>query len=217
MRGYILYSKTKIIKKFEKNKNIVYYISCGSILLSGGLMSIDNLITVVMTDEDVKKIDEALGVINEVIKDKVVSITPKERRKYASIGDKNRVLLEKCKLYMDLNPRIIPPTLDMEEFKRDYKAREQLDDIYKKISFILEKLLDTKILLDHDNYTAMMSIYNYVKYLSSQNEPGISTIFADLKKAFQHQKSIEADNEDSNKDKQDTNEHNKELDETNDK
>ena len=49
---------------------------------------------------------------------------------------------------------------------------------------LVEKLRDTKTLLDFDNYNCILSYYNYVKFLSTQNEPGTTTIYEDMKQHY---------------------------------
>ncbi len=96
---------------------------------------------------------------------------------------------------MEQNPHTIPNILDKAEFDRDYKAREQMELPMRSLTSVIEKLKDTKTLLDHDNYHAAMAYYRYIKYLSMQNEPGTTSIYNDLK---QHYKYTTSSNEASN-------------------
>ncbi len=155
-------------------------------------MALDNLISLTLTAEEVQAINDAIASLNNVLKDKVVNLSPDERRQYGSIADRNKVLVDKCKDYMEQNPETIPPVLDKEEFDRDYATRKQLELPVRSLTRIIEKMADTKTLLDHDNYQAALAYYRYVKYLASQNEPGITSIYTDLKK---HYKRKPAENE----------------------
>ncbi len=147
-------------------------------------MAIDNLISIVLTDEEVEIIEKAIDAIDNVLKDKAVNLTPEERKQFGSIADKNKVLVDKCKYYMEANPETLPKVIDKDEFDRDYKAREQMEKPYKRLARIMEKLQDTKTLLDHDNFHAAIAYYRYIKFLASQNEAGTSTIHNDLKKQY---------------------------------
>ncbi len=149
-------------------------------------MALDNLISLTLTDEEVQAINGAVTALNNILKEKMVNLTPEERRQFGSIADRNKVLVDKCKYYMDENPNTIPSVLDKEEFERDYKARKQLEVPLINLTSVIEMLKDTKTLLDHDNYHAAITYYRYMKFLSSQNEPGTSSIFADLKKHYKH-------------------------------
>ncbi len=149
-------------------------------------MAIDNLISVTLTDEEVQTINEAIASINNVLKDKVVNLTPDERRQYGSIADRNKILVDKCKDYMEQNPETVPTVLDKAEFDHDYKARQQMEQPFRNLARIMEKLQDTKTLLDHDNYHAAVAYYRYIKFLSMQNEPGTTTIYKDLQQHYKH-------------------------------
>ncbi len=120
-------------------------------------MALDNLISVQFSEEEIQQINQALAQINAVLEGKVVNLTPEERIQYGSIADRNKVLVDKCKAYMEQDPTTVPPTVDKTEFDADYIARQQVEDPYRAIMRVAEKLKDTKTLLDHDNFTAAIA------------------------------------------------------------
>lgn len=148
-------------------------------------MAIDNLISVSFTDEELAQIKKAMAGIATVLNGKTVNLTPQERQQYGRIADKNKVFVDKCKAYMEQVADLVPANLDKAEFDADYKARTQIEPIYRELSRLAEKLQDTKTLLDHDNYTAAISYYRYIKYLASTSEPGTTTMYEDMRKHFQ--------------------------------
>ncbi|MFK8264962.1 hypothetical protein [Capnocytophaga cynodegmi] len=148
-------------------------------------MALDNVISVEFSSEELKKINDALTAIEQVMKDKSVNLTPDERQQYGRIADRNKLLVDKCKAYMELNPQTLPPTLDKAEFDKDYQARTQIDPIMKRIAVLQTIFSDMKTLLDFDNFNASVSYYRYVKYLSMQNAPGMTAIYSDLKTHYQ--------------------------------
>lgn len=148
-------------------------------------MALDNLISVNFTETEISGITEAINSINTILEGKVINLTPQERQQYGSIADRNKVLVDKCKTYMEQAPETLPRTVDKAEFDKDYVARTQIEVPLKALTRITEKLTDTKILLDHDNFHNAIAYYRYIKYLSEQNEPGSTTIYNDLKKHYQ--------------------------------
>ena len=148
-------------------------------------MAIDNMISVDFSDQELNKIENALNEVLQVLSGKVINLTPEERTQYGSIGDKNKIFVDKCKAYMEQDPTTVPNTLDKHEFDKDYKARQQMEEPLKKLSRITEMLMDTKILLDFDNYNGSLSYYRYVKFLATQNTPGITSIYEDLRQHFE--------------------------------
>lgn len=147
-------------------------------------MSINNLISISFSEEETTQMQNALNTIASILKGKTVNLTPEDRKQYGAIADNNKKLVNKCRDYMEQRPDLIPKTLDHEEFKRDFKARETMERLSRSLFTLQEEVLDTKTLLDHDNYKDSISFYRYIKFLSQENEPGSSSIFADLKKHF---------------------------------
>lgn len=158
-------------------------------------MAIDNLISVAFTIEELAKIEEAIKSMNSVLADRVVNLTPDERRQYGRIADKNKILVDKCKAYMEQNTDTVPRGIDKAEFDRDYAARQQLERPLRQLRQLVEKLQDTKTLLDHDNYTAAIAYYRYIKYLASTNEAGTTSIYQDLRSHYQTSSSSSASKE----------------------
>ena len=148
-------------------------------------MAIDNLISVEFTDQELTRLGNALNEIAQVFSGKVINLTPEERKQYGSIADKNKVFVDKCKAYMEQNIDTLPKTIDKHEFDKDYKARQQMEEPLRKLLQLAEMLSDTKILLDFDNYNGSLSYYRYVKFLATQNTPGITSIYEDLSQHFQ--------------------------------
>lgn len=148
-------------------------------------MALDNLISVQFTDEELERLSASIAEINAILSGKVVNLTPDERRQYGSIADRNKVLVDKAKFYMEKSPDTLPRTIDKEEFDRDYVAREQLETPLRELTVVMEKIRDTKTLLDFDNFQATLAYYRYVKYLSEQNEPGTTSIYQDMRQHYQ--------------------------------
>ena len=147
-------------------------------------MALDNLISVSFTSEELTKISAAIEQINTVLKDKAINLTPEDRRQYGSIADRNKLLVDKAKFYMEKAPTTVPKTIDKAEFDRDYAAREQMETPLRELTMVAEKLRDTKTLLDYDNLQVAQAYYRYVKFLADQNEPGTTTIYQDLKQHY---------------------------------
>jgi hypothetical protein len=147
-------------------------------------MSVENNLMVEFSQEELAKLSDALEMITEVFQGKTVGLTPEQRRQLASVAERNKGFVDKCKAYMDQEPSSIPPTINKEEFDKDYIARTCVEPVLSKLTAILQDLKDTKTFLDNYNYAASIAYYNYIKYLASQKVPGGEAIYADLKKHF---------------------------------
>lgn len=149
-------------------------------------MALDNLFSVKFTETEIDEINNCIRQLNDILRGKVVNLTPEERQQYGSVADRNKILVDKCKDYMERAPETLPPVIDKSEFDLDYVARKQLEIPYRDLMRITEKLSDTKILLDHDNFHNAIAYYRYIKYLAGQNEPGTTSIYEDLRKHYQN-------------------------------
>ncbi len=147
-------------------------------------MALENLISLSFSEEELASLDAHVEGIRTILKDKMVNLTPDERRQYGRIANQNKLLVNKAKQFMEQHPHFIPPFLDKEEFDRDYIAREQIENRVKLLENIVQQLLDTKTLLDHDNYTNALSFYRLVRYLAQENEVGAKSVYEDMKVLF---------------------------------
>lgn len=147
-------------------------------------MNKNNLISTEFSSEEMKKIDDALNVIIEVLEKKAVNLTPDERRQYGNVADYNKMFIEKVKANMEQAPDTVPATIDKAEFDRDYRLSSQMTEPLRKVNRVLEMLTDTRTLADTDNYVVGLLYYKYIKFLAAQNIPSAVTILAELRKHF---------------------------------
>jgi hypothetical protein len=127
-------------------------------------MALDNLITVVLTDEKVSKIDTAMSEIENIIKNKAVDLTPKHRQTYGSVAYEPEVWVDKAFDYMQQDPKLVPPYINMEEHTADIVAHRALNPRVEWLKSILQSLEDTNRLLDGDLYN------NFLTYCRSLRE-----------------------------------------------
>ncbi len=147
-------------------------------------MALENLISIDFSKEELKELDHHMAGIQNIFKGKTVNITPEQRRQYGSIGNHNKLIVDKAKNYMEQHPNWIPRFLDKEEFDRDHKTREQVESRAQQLNNLSQQLLDTKTLLDHDNYTNALSFYRMMRFLAGENEPGAKPVYEDMKVLF---------------------------------
>ncbi|WP_298424330.1 hypothetical protein [uncultured Kordia sp.] len=147
-------------------------------------MALENLISIEFTPEELTALDAHLDGIQQVLAGKTVNITPEQRRQYGSIGNQNKLIVDKAKNYMEQYPNWIPRFLDKVEFDKDYNARQQMEQRTQRLQNLSQQLIDTKTLLDHDNYTNSLSFYRMMRYLAGENEAGAKTVFEDMKVLF---------------------------------
>ncbi|MFL1896231.1 hypothetical protein ACJRPK_11050 [Aquimarina sp. 2-A2] len=154
-------------------------------------MALENLISVSFSDKELKDLDTHLNAFKMILKGKTVNISADQRQQYGRIANQNKLIVDKVKNYMEQNPEWVPNFIDKEEFDRDYAVRKQIEDRVHLMENLTQQLIDTKTLLDHDNYNNALSFYRMVRYLSKENEPGAKTVYEDMKKLFNRKHSNE--------------------------
>ena len=147
-------------------------------------MALENLISIEFTTEELTALDTHLDGIQQVLAGKTVNLTPEQRQQYGSIGNQNKLIVDKAKSYMEQHPNWVPNFIDKTEFDKDYNARQQMEERTQRLQNLTQQLLDTKTLLDHDNYTNTLSFYRMMRYLAGENEPGSKTVYEDMKVLF---------------------------------
>ena len=147
-------------------------------------MPLKDLIQNQLTAADITDINKALDNIETAIKTKMVNLTPEERKKYGSINEQNKLLVNKVNDFHSSHPQYDTAKVDWAEFANDYAIRSTLEKLISRMHTIAEQLDDTKVLHDNDNYQQALSQYGYVSYLADQNEPGITTIKEELAQFF---------------------------------
>ncbi len=164
---------------------------------------IGNLISVTFTKEELKKLDEAIKVIETIIAEKASRLSSEERKQFGRIAEQNKLFVNKTKVYMEEYPQYIPPFLDKEEFDRDYEAREIIEKRLMRLERVTDSLSSTKILLDNDNYTNALTFYRNIKFLSTENMPGTEAMVDTLSSFFSRtkKKTAEVEHNSTNEEK----------------
>ncbi|MHA7058272.1 hypothetical protein ACWGOQ_0013700 [Aquimarina sp. M1] len=149
-------------------------------------MALENLISVSFTEEELAQLDAHLLGIRQILNGKTVNLTPDQRRQYGRIANQNKLIVDKAKNYMEQHPDWIPRFLDKQEFDSDYAARDQVEGRAQLLENLTQQLLDTKTLLDHDNYTNALSFYRMMRFLAGENEPGAKSVYEDMRVLFKN-------------------------------
>lgn len=147
-------------------------------------MSLNNLISVDFTPEEEKEVNSALAVIERIIGNKAVNLTPDERQEYGKLGDKTENWVEKVQGYMNQKPELVPFYLDKNEFLKDQKSRKIFLSYLNRFKSLMESCDDTAKLLSTDVNNAALAYYRNIKLIAQQNVPGTSVIYEDLSKQF---------------------------------
>ncbi len=147
-------------------------------------MALENLISVSFTEEELTQLDQHLAGIRTLLTGKTINLTPDQRRQYGRIANQNKLIVDKAKNYMEQHPDWVPRFVDKEEFDKDYTARQQIENRVQLLENLSTQLIDTKTLLDHDNYNNALSFYRMIRFLAGENEPGAKSVHEDMRVLF---------------------------------
>ena len=147
-------------------------------------MPINNLNNAHLTEAQMNEIKTALSTLETALSALNVTLTPEERRTYGSVNEQNKLLINKVWDYRQNSPHLSQPDLDWAEFENDLKSRQFIENITHRVAAIVERLRNSKILHDYDNYQAALDDYAYTNYKAGSSAPGYETKMNELKQFF---------------------------------
>jgi hypothetical protein len=115
------------------------------------------------------------------VAEKLAALTEAERSQRGSIGEQNKLLVNKTHDYHQNQPNLSSPDVDWEQFQSDYEARQFLEAIESRLLSLVYRVQSTKILHDYDNYQDALKDYKYAQYKKAAGEPGYAEKVAALK------------------------------------
>ena len=147
-------------------------------------MALDDLISLVLSSEEVAQIDQSLTAIEAVLAGKVIALQPEERTQYGRVAESTQVWISKISDYMSNRPELAPAYINVAEFGKDLAARNAIMPRIARLNAVVNGLEDTAILLGTDLYNSAIAYYRNIKLLSQQNVPGAKLIYEDLQQKF---------------------------------
>ena len=148
-------------------------------------MANENVVTIQISAEDLKRTLAAIGEIEAVLKPYLIALKPEERAKIPKMGDKSIPFVEKITEYCQSNPQFVPSYMNVGDLNIDFQAVSDLNLLLRPISQLANGLSDTILLSGSEAYSNSLTYYNSVKEAAKKNVPNAKTVFEDLKKRFE--------------------------------
>lgn len=154
----------------------------------------ENKVSISINEEAQTAIAAALATIEENLPT-LINLTKDERQILFKMGDKSLSFVTKALEYAKQNPQVVPPFVDVNEFEIDLNAVTNLKKVLIPLQQLVEKLDDTVMLSGSEAFTAARIFYHSVDSAAKVGEPGMKTIYDDLKVRFpgRSTKSFESD------------------------
>jgi len=156
-------------------------------------MSVENKVKIVLSEEQKTAIAAGLKSLKDTLGPILVSLTPSEKQSMLKLGDKSISFVNKNLMYAQQKPEFIPSYLDVNEWKIDMQARNDLAPYNAEIQELNSLLLDTIALCGNEAYVQALTYYNSVKQAAKSNVPGAKPIYEELKQQYPNHKKAKSE------------------------
>lgn len=147
-------------------------------------MALENLISVEFTQQELEKFDQLLSEMENLVKPKFISLTSEQRKEYARLGTKTEDWVVRVKGYLNQYPDLVLKHIDVEEFNKDFAARQALLPRLRRLRALESRIDDTALALGSDLHGTAITYYKGIKASAETNAPNAQTIYNDLKQQF---------------------------------
>ena len=152
------------------------------------MSTLKNLNGTHLSAEQIEAVNTSLGSLETALTDTVSNLSSEERRKYGSISEQNKLLVNKVNDYAINQSILKSPDVDWDEFTKDFNSRTVLEGIIARMENLLTGINNAKILHDYDNYQAALDDYAYTNYKVGTSAPGYESKRNELKQFFSRTK-----------------------------
>ena len=147
-------------------------------------MAQSDSIAIVFDEAELKKIQDAVDVLNALLLPKLKILSAQDRRELPKMGDKSVGFVQKSFDYGQIHEALRPPYLDLAAFAIDLNALKILQLIDRKLTPLMEALHDSQALAGSEAYQAALLFYNSVKNAVKLKIPGAQSVYDDLAARF---------------------------------
>ena len=82
-----------------------------------------NIIQSKFTAQEVTEINDLISQLKDKLKGKTGILTAIERKRYGSVNEQNKLIVNKARDFRQNRPDLSAPNVDWDEFESDYQAR----------------------------------------------------------------------------------------------
>ena len=143
-----------------------------------------NIIETQLTDADRTTVTKAINDLEAALAGKTGTLDEDERRRYGSVNEQNKLVVNKAREYQQNQPAMSSPGVDWAEFESDYQARVFAENCINRLKAVVHSLESTKIMHDYDNFQDALKDYGYAQYQNGAGEEGYSAKVEEFKQFF---------------------------------
>ena len=138
-----------------------------------------DLASLKLTEEDIKKLGGAMAIIREVLEKRAVSLTPTQRKKLLKMGDKSRNFCVQAVDGLKANAASLSPEFKLTALEEDLADFIALDAFYAEYEQTGEMIDDTLKALSSDVMVNTVAGVGFLKALNKL-KPSLDRLLADL-------------------------------------
>ncbi len=143
----------------------------------------DNLVSLKIDQPTVDKILQKIAECRDLLPG-LITLSPEQRQACPKMGDASRPLVEKVRDFSVTNPKLVPPYMDLDEFKIDVSDEAYLHVLESAVEQLYDAISDTRMVVGSEAYMSALMFYNAAKDASRHNVQGAKAVVEDLKKRF---------------------------------
>ena len=126
----------------------------------------------------------ALDTLRNICEPKFAKLTTEERKRFGSVNEENKKIINKVKDYYQYEPNLAAPEVDWTEFLADYEDRIFLEFMLITLQGLSYDAESTKMVHDFDNLQSARQDYAYAKYRAEFGIAGASQKAKELAQFF---------------------------------
>ena len=147
-------------------------------------MPLENLNNDHYSPEDKTEVFTTLTILEDILSKNFKNLSAEERKKYGSINEQNKLIVNKAYDYRNNNPNLSSEDVDWDEFQNDYDSRMFINAAISRLQNLIDGLYNNKILHDFDNYQAALTDYGYSQYKAGTKAAGFETKVNEMAQFF---------------------------------
>ena len=140
-----------------------------------------NLITITFSNDQLNKVDTAIGSLEQEWHD-LIALSAESRRKATKMGKKSETFCRQTLGAMKLYPHVIPASIDVQDAEADLLALDQLRPRIQRLRGLIERAIDTELALGADVMAAALQGYRQLK--TAGKTEGLKAVSKELGERF---------------------------------
>jgi hypothetical protein len=140
-------------------------------------MALDISKSIEFTDDEIATILNHLDSVEEIFKEKMIQLTPKESQYYGRLGNETEALVKEINQDIFHNWFLLPTHIDKDIWLKNNKTREVLNAFAIKLANLNQQVLDSNRKVGFSISKMCTAIYRNAKNLTLQNVVGYKLFF----------------------------------------